>query len=138
MPIYECLTSSGTLSAHQRAILAERITSIHCEETGAPADFVHVIFPELSAGHSYTKAHTGRVSLIRGQVRAGRPPQVRKNLITRIFDAYVSLTGASKMEVVVAVLDVPASWAMEGGLILPEPNKEDEEEWFKTLDKSNG
>jgi hypothetical protein len=33
----------------------------------------------------------------------------------------MALTGADANAVVVAVVDIPASWAMEGGHIFPEP-----------------
>ncbi|MHA3020609.1 tautomerase family protein [Mycobacterium sp. BMJ-28] len=130
MPVYECLTAEGSLDAEQRRVFAEQVTAIHTEETGAPADFVHVVFPELSAEHMYSSGKAASPSIIRGQIRAGRPQELRERLITRIFQAYTSLTGAAPMAVVVAVLDVPAQWAMEDGRILPEPTEEAEAAWF--------
>lgn len=133
MPVYECLTAEGSLDGEQRRALAEEITAIHIEETGAPADFVHVVFPELSAEHMYSAGKAASPSIIRGQVRAGRPQELRERIITRIFHAYTSLTKAAPMTIVVAVLDVPAQWAMEGGRILPEPTREAEAAWFEEI-----
>ena len=133
MPVYECLTTKGTLDERQRQSLAESITAIHTEETGAPAAFIHVIFPELEAGHAFTAGKRAAPAIIRGQIRAGRPQAMRHAMIRRIFDAYSELTGADAMAVIVALLDVPASWAMEGGQILPEPTREQEDAWFARL-----
>jgi len=133
MPIYECLTTQGTLDQAKRKRFAEAVTAIHCEETNAPADFVHVVFPELPEGHSFTGGNGANPALIRGQVRAGRPPSVRNAIINRVFSLYEELTGADRMSILVAIIDVPASWAMEGGMILPEPIKAEEDAWFAEM-----
>jgi phenylpyruvate tautomerase PptA (4-oxalocrotonate tautomerase family) len=133
MPIYECLTTKGTLEPSQRQRIAEQITAIHQEETGAPGDFIHVVFPELAEGHSYTAGRAAHPAIIRAHVRAGRPQSVREAMLRRIFAAYREITGASEMSILVALIDVPASWAMEGGMILPEPNKADENAWFEKI-----
>lgn len=123
MPIYECLTTQGTLDQAKRKRFAEAVTAIHCEETNASADFVHVVFPELPEGHSFTGGNGANPALIRGQVRAGRPPSVRNAIINRVFSLYEELTGADRMSILVAIIDVPASWAMEGGMICPSQSK---------------
>ena len=58
------------------------------------------------------------------QIRAGRPQAIRHAIIGQVSDAYIAVTGADPHAVVVAVLDVPASWVMEGGQIMPEPGQE--------------
>ena len=73
MPIYEVLTTEGTLDADQRQKLASHIVKVHTEETGGPAAFVQVLFPELPAGHSYTAGSVATPHFIRGLIRAGRP-----------------------------------------------------------------
>lgn len=134
MPVYEVTTTQGTLDAEQRSKLAAEITKVHTEETGSPAAFVQVVFPELPAGHSYTAGTEATPAIIRGQIRAGRAPSVRHAIITRLFDFYAELTGASRMSILVAVLDVPAQWAMEAGYILPEPTPEEEAAWFARIE----
>ena len=134
MPIYEVLTTEGTLDADQRQKLAAHIVKVHTEETGGPAAFVHVLFPEMPAGHTYTAGSVATPHLIRAQIRAGRPITVRHAIIKRLFDFYSELTGAGPMDILIAVVDVPAHWAMEGGMILPEPTAEAEAEWFAKLE----
>lgn len=136
MPVYEVLTTEGTLDDDQRGRLAAEIVKAHTEETGGPREFVQVIFPELPAGRSYTAGSVATPHIIRGQIRAGRPTEVRHAIINRIFSFYSDLTGAAAMEILIAVLDVPAQWAMEGGMIMPEPNSEAEGAWFDKLHAS--
>jgi phenylpyruvate tautomerase PptA (4-oxalocrotonate tautomerase family) len=130
MPIYEVTTIEGTLDDAQRSQLAGEITRIHTEETGAPADFVHVLFPELAPGRTYRAGRPSNPHMIRAQIRAGRPMEVRHAIIKRLFDFYAELTTAPSMDIVVSVEDIPAQWAMEGGKILPEPTPAEEAAWF--------
>lgn len=130
MPLYEVLTVSGMLDARQREELALGITAIHCAETGAPAEFVHVVFPEMARGHAFTAGQRSAPAVIRGQVRAGRPPTVRQALLERISQLYAGITGAPAMEIVVAIIDVPASWAMEGGRVFSAPDPDAERAWL--------
>jgi phenylpyruvate tautomerase PptA (4-oxalocrotonate tautomerase family) len=123
MPLYECQTVKGTLSEPQRQSLAESITSIHTRETGAPASYVHVLFKEIEAGSAFTAGHVATPAIIRGQIRAGRPQVTRHAILCAVSEAYMALTGADPNAVVVAVVDIPASWAMEGGHIFPEPEQ---------------
>lgn len=134
MPIYEVLTTEGTLDADQRQNLAAHIVKVHTEETGSPAAFVQVLFPELPAGHSYTAGTVATPHIIRAHIRAGRPITVRHAIIQRLFDFYSELTGARPMDILIAVVDVPAHWAMEAGMIMPEPTREAEAKWFAELE----
>lgn len=138
MPLYEVLTTEGTLNADKRQKLATHIVKVHTEETGSPADFVQVIFPELPAGHSFSAGSVATPHIIRAQIRAGRTMVVRHAIIERLSAFYSDLTGASPMETIIAILDVPAQWAMEGGMIMPEPTREAEAAWFAKLEANAG
>jgi phenylpyruvate tautomerase PptA (4-oxalocrotonate tautomerase family) len=133
VPWYECVTVEGALSAEQRTELAGAITATHAEETGAPGDLIHVVFHEMPSGSTYTAGRPSTPTLIRGLVRAGRSPEVRLAIQRRIHDACVRITDATPMSVLIAIIDVPATWAMEAGRVLPEPNKADEQAWFAAL-----
>jgi phenylpyruvate tautomerase PptA (4-oxalocrotonate tautomerase family) len=61
MPFYQCQTPEGLLDEDKRAKLADEITRIHCETTGAPKMFVHVAFTEPSAAPA-TAAESSRRS----------------------------------------------------------------------------
>ncbi len=133
MPLYECLTVAGTLDNDQRQRLAQGLTRTHVEHTGAPPELVQVTFPELPAGRAFTAGEPSQPAIIRGSIRAGRPPEVRRALIQGAYDLYRQVTGAAPMAVLVAVIDVPASWAMEGGQLLPEPERAAEQAWLNAV-----
>lgn len=130
MPLYECTTPAGTLNNKTRQQLAEAVTEIHTSETGAPASFVNVIFPELPEGRGFNAGKVTPTAVIRGQIRAGRTMEKRHNIMHRIADTYVEITGADPLHLMVVVMDVPSAWIMEGGRIAPEPTPEAEKAWF--------
>ena len=134
MPIYEVLTTAGSLDAEKRQMLAAHIVKVHTEETGAAAHFVQVTFPELPAGHSYTAGAVATPHMIHARIRAGRPMEVRHSIMRRLADFYVELTGTDPKELLVLVEDVPAQWGMESGMIMPDPTPGAEAAWFARLE----
>lgn len=130
MPLYEVLTERDALSPADRDALASGITAIHVAETGAPPSFVHVAFSTVEPGSAYTAGRPSRPLVVRGQIRAGRPPAVREALLRRISALCVETTGVPESDVLVAAVDVPASWAMEGGQIFPDPDPDAERRWL--------
>ena len=134
MPIYQVLTTAGTLDAEKRQALAAHVVKVHTEETGAAAHFVQVVFPELPAGHAYTAGTVATPHMIHAHIRAGRPMEVRHSIMRRLADFYAELTGTDPKEILVAVEDVPAQWGMESGMIMPEPTHEAEAAWLASLE----
>jgi len=137
MPLYEVHTTAGTLTTQDRERLAARITEVHVAETGAPPSFVHVTFPELPAGHAFTAGAPSRPVIVRGQIRAGRPPSVRQALLEQLSALCVEQLTVPVEDVLVAVVDVPASWAMEGGHTFPEPDPDAERLWTARADDAS-
>ena len=130
MPIYEVTAQSGVLSQESKTRLAQAITTIHADETDAPGEFINVIFPEVPQGSIFTAGKPAPTIIVRGMVRAGRPESVRRSILQRINDALLEITDVSPMSVLLTVVDLPPSWAMEAGKLLPEPTKEAEAAWF--------
>ena len=84
MPLYRLSTPSGSLALVQRAQIAEAITEIHCEVTGAPALFVHVFFFDAPASGA------GPRHQVHGTIRAGRTPkQVQDD--PAVIEAYLGV-----------------------------------------------
>jgi phenylpyruvate tautomerase PptA (4-oxalocrotonate tautomerase family) len=130
VPIYEVIATHGTLSPEVKAEIARAITTIHAQETGAPGHFIHVYFPELPGGSLFTAGEQSSTVIVRALVRAGRPDQVREAILKRTSDMLQEVADVSAMETLVTVIDVPPSWAIEAGILLPEPTKEAEDAWF--------
>jgi phenylpyruvate tautomerase PptA (4-oxalocrotonate tautomerase family) len=115
MPLYICGAPPQSLDDRQRQRIAEAITRIHCDLTGAPPAFAHVVFDESKAEYS-----------VFGTIRAGRSDAVKADLRHQMAQAVAETVGVEASKVGVLTVDVPASWVMEGGTLLPEPGEEDD------------
>jgi len=120
MPLYRCTISEGLTTYEQRLEIAKEITRIHCEVTGAPPVFVHAFFVEDRAG---MMAESTRAIVI-GSIRAGRTSEQRERIVSHIKDAFARVCSVEADQMIVALVDVPARWVMEGGAIMPEPGQE--------------
>ncbi len=121
MPLYRCMVAEGLTSLEQRALIAKEVTRIHCEVTGAPPGFVHAFFAEDSEG----QLPAGKQAFVMGSIRSGRTAEQKERLVSELRSAVASTLGLAEDRVTVATLDVPASWVMEGGHVLPEPGEEE-------------
>lgn len=118
MPLYVCSTPADALDDAGRRRIAEAITRIHCDLTGAPAAFVHVVFDDAGAAGGS----------VFGTIRAGRSDETKAELRRRIASAVGEAAGLDAAGVAVVTQDVPAAWVMEGGATMPEPG--DEAAWL--------
>jgi len=114
MPLYICSIPADTLDARRRQQIAAAITRIHCDVTGAPATFVHVVFRDSEPGQY----------LVFGRIRAGRSDDTKIALKRQIAEAVAEAVGIELQKITVFTKDIPASWVMEGGTLLPEPGEE--------------
>lgn len=124
MPMYRWAVPQDSVSLEQRAEVALAFTDIHCGGTGAPRNFVHVVFEEREP-----KAGRERFYLD-GFNRAGRPQEVKDQLLAELLQAFQAITGAPHGDVGGRIIDGPAKWTMEGGMVLPEPGEETAE-WYE-------
>jgi len=126
MPIYQCYVPVGSLDADTRAELAEAITDIHCTVTVAPRGFAHVVFIEYGETSFFTAGKPNNISVIYGIIRAGRDRETKAEMLTKLTQAWTSITGQDVRSVVIGLNDIEATSAMEAGLILPAPGEEAE------------
>ena len=115
MPVYQCSVSPARLDDAKRQQIASEITRIHCEATGAPPDFAHVLFVDAPESAGAT---------VLGSIRAGRPDALKARMAATIAETVAKTIAVEPELVRVHLLDVPASWVMEGGAVLPEPGEE--------------
>ncbi len=128
MPLYLCSTPADTLPPDTRQRIATAITEVHCAETGAPRQFVHVVFfdrehREVAARLAGTTMKDARCQLF-GSIRSGRSGTVRQRLVDGMRDGVARILDLDRSEVVMSTRDVDARWVMEGGELLPEPGEE--------------
>jgi phenylpyruvate tautomerase PptA (4-oxalocrotonate tautomerase family) len=113
MPVYHCSIPEARLDDAKRQRIASEITRLHCEKTGAPPEFAHVLFADAPAGAGVV-----------GSIRAGRSESLRAEMASALAEAVAEAVGLERTEVRVTLLEVPASWVMEGGAVMPEPGEE--------------
>jgi phenylpyruvate tautomerase PptA (4-oxalocrotonate tautomerase family) len=120
MPLYTVTTPDGLLSAQQRDAIAAELVQIHTAAMNVPANFVHSIFPTYPRSHAYVAAERAPVTSIVGVIRAGHTAEEKSRLVQALYKMFQDKTGVSDSELSVALQEVPASQAMENGVIMPE------------------
>ena len=124
MPIYTCTTTESTLSGPSKAALAGEIGTIHSEINHVPSTYVNVVFHDLPADSVYTDGVPASPILVSGWIREGHPKAEVTRLATEIGAAVTRITGVPAERVLVVFESSPASFAVEGGRVLPEPGEE--------------
>lgn len=124
MPVYTCTTNESTLSADTKKALAGGIATIHSEINHVPSTYVNVVFHELPANSVYTDGVPASPVLVSGWIREGHPKAETTRLATEIAAAVTRITGIPAERVLVVFESSPASFAVEGGRVLPEPGEE--------------
>jgi phenylpyruvate tautomerase PptA (4-oxalocrotonate tautomerase family) len=124
VPIYTCTTNDATLTADTKAELAGEIAEIHSAINHVPSTYVNVVFHELPADSVYTDGAPASPILVSGWIREGHPKAETTRLATEIAAAVSRITGVPAERVLVVFQSSPASFAVEGGRVLPEPGQE--------------
>ena len=119
MPLYT-VASREPLSAAVCKEVADLVTDAHCQVTGAPAQFVNVVFMH---GHDL---RDGNLVGVIGNVRCGgnRSDEILKRLRDRVQAGVAAKANVAVDKVSVRLIGVPSRWVMEGGEIMPEPGAE--------------
>jgi phenylpyruvate tautomerase PptA (4-oxalocrotonate tautomerase family) len=120
MPLYTVVTQDGLLSAKQRDVIAAELVRIHATAMGVPADFVHSIFPTYPRDHAYVAANRSPVASILAVIRAGHTSEEKTRLVQSLWKMFQGETRVSDRDLSVALQEVPASQAMENGVIMPD------------------
>jgi phenylpyruvate tautomerase PptA (4-oxalocrotonate tautomerase family) len=128
MPVYQCYSPKGLLTKSTKAKLAEEITSIHCNATGAPELYVNVLFHDTTEGDCFVAGRPSTHSYIFGAIRHGRDLETRQAILRDLSQMWTRLTGQSEAEILVALNEANPQNVMEAGLILPQPGQE--QQWF--------
>jgi phenylpyruvate tautomerase PptA (4-oxalocrotonate tautomerase family) len=80
-----CYLPPGRFDAQQKARIADAISQRHSQATGAHPYFVQVQIEETRADRYLTGQLTQNHIWIRGDIRAGRAPEVRSSMMLNIM-----------------------------------------------------
>ena len=124
MPIYTCTVAQSTFGADAKRALASEIARIHSSLVHVPSTLVNVAFHELDADGLYSGGVPASPVLVAGWVREGHPADDTTRLATEISTAVTKVFEIDVERVLVVIQPSPASFAVEGGRVLPEPGHE--------------
>ena len=132
MPTYVCSVPQKLLDDKQKGEIAQAITQRHSEATGAPSFFVQVQIDETPSrqrflGGTLTNDHIW----IRGDIRAGRPDDVRQRLMMNIMQDVSRIAGIPSSSVWIYLCNLAPTDMVEYGHVLPAPGQE--QQWFASL-----
>lgn len=127
MPLYT-LASKKPFPEEVRFAIAQVITDVHCGVTGAPSEFVNVVF---MTGYSMKR---GTILGVNGNVRMGgdRDQELYDTLQAAMHKGIAAAAGLEMSKVLITLIGVESNWVVEGGMVLPFPG--DEGDW---LDRKN-
>ena len=120
MPLYTVTTQAGQLRDDVRAKLASELTALHSEYAGVPKNWVHIIFLEFAQGSGFTAGEPAAAVSLTLLIRTGRSSEYKKELLTRLWRLVQVATNAPDDQIVLGIQEVPASQAMEMGVIMPD------------------
>jgi phenylpyruvate tautomerase PptA (4-oxalocrotonate tautomerase family) len=126
MPTYTVVIPRGQLDASQKARIAQGITRVHSETTGAPSYFAQVIFSEVDEGNYFVGGSPlpHRQVFVHGQIRAGRTAENKSALIFSMLDVVAEAASVPRTSVWIYIVDLQARQMVEFGHLLPEPGGE--------------
>jgi phenylpyruvate tautomerase PptA (4-oxalocrotonate tautomerase family) len=129
MPVYQCYSPKGLLTEPAKAKIAEEMTTMYRNATGAPASWVKVLFHELPEGECFVGGKPATQSLILGTNRHGRDLETRRAMLHQLSQIWTRATGQTEADLWISVTEVDHTNVMEAGLFIPEPGHE--HEWFE-------
>lgn len=133
MATYIVQSAGMSLGTHQKYAIAQEITKIHAEVTGAEAYFAQVLFKEFDVHDCFI----GGVLLdqphlfLSGQIRSGRSEQTIKQLVVELEISLQKTTKLAGHQIWAYIAEIPPNHMIEYGQILPAVG--DDKVWFSTL-----
>lgn len=131
MPYYRIVSEQGRIDEAAKQKLAVRITDIHLEHAGGLRQFVTVVFEDYGKGGAFKNDKPASPILVGGTIRAGRDNNQKAKMLHDLSDLLKDMTDVTDHDLIVALEDVPAKNAMEGGHVMPEPGEE--QEWLEKV-----
>jgi phenylpyruvate tautomerase PptA (4-oxalocrotonate tautomerase family) len=120
VPLYTVTTQTAVLDDKGRSQFASKLTQLHCELSGVPKHWVHIVFHEFPVGNGFTAGAPAATASLTVLIRTGRTAEYKRDLLKRLWQLLQAATGAADDQLVIGIQEVPPSQAMEMGQIMPE------------------
>jgi phenylpyruvate tautomerase PptA (4-oxalocrotonate tautomerase family) len=120
MPLYTVTTQAASLDDDAKARLAAKLTALHCEMSGVPKNWVHIVFHDYPAGSGFTAGELAAAVGLTLLIRTGRSPEYKRELLRRTWELLQGAIGAPDDQIVIGIQEVPANQAMEMAQIMPD------------------
>ncbi|MBU3566739.1 tautomerase family protein [Polynucleobacter alcilacus] len=136
MATYSVYYADLSLTTLQKYTLAQAITKIHADVTGAEAYFAQVIFKHLDVHDCFI----GGVLLdephifLSGQIRHGRSEQTKKQLLVELEIAIQRVSKLAGHQIWAYIDEIAPGQMIEYGQVLPAVGEDSV--WFSTLPAS--
>ena len=92
MPLYTITAQDGSLSDDAKAELAAKLTALHCEMSGVPESWVHIVFHHYPAGSGFTAGKPSATVALILLIRTGRSSEYKRELLKRLWSLLQSAT----------------------------------------------
>jgi phenylpyruvate tautomerase PptA (4-oxalocrotonate tautomerase family) len=129
MPIYQCYSRKGLLTGSAKTNIAEEMTSMYCDFTGAPPSWVKVLFHEMPEGECFSAGKPATQSLILAINRYGRDLETRRAMLRRLSQIWTRNSGQPEADLWISVTEIDPTNVLEAGLFMPAPGQE--RAWFE-------
>ena len=129
MPVYQCYSPQGLLTQAAKGEIAEEMTSMYCNATGVPGQWVHVLFHEIPEGDCFVGGKPATESYILGLNRRGRDLEGRRAMLRELSHIWTRITGQSEADLWVSLIEIDHTNVLEAGLFIPELGHD--REWFE-------
>jgi phenylpyruvate tautomerase PptA (4-oxalocrotonate tautomerase family) len=128
MPIYQCYSRKGLLTQTAKAKIAEEMTSLYCNVTGAPPSWVNVLFHEMPEGDCFTAGRPATQSLILAINRHGRDLETRQAMLRELSQIWIRNSGQPEADLWISVTEIDPTNVLDAGMFIPEAGRE--REWL--------
>ncbi len=102
---YDCTMQEGQIGEDVRAELAVALQQITQDVLGESPDNVPVTFSDIPSGFGFRGGEPSTTSLVRGSIVGGVTQDVREDLMRRICDMWMEISGCTVDELVVSARD---------------------------------
>ena len=124
MPYYQFLIPAGGRTLECRAEVAAAFTRVHVEVTGAPAGYVNCSFVETAPGSIFVGQRAVEQARMVGLIRSGRSAELKRELITRLVEAWSQVTGEPAADYGLWIYELPGAQMWEAGGLLREASQD--------------